>query len=278
MLLLSTRVLPRGGGVSQTVSIWDDGNHPRSLADMAKEIQGRDVLLVTHGFSVSQAEGETDLGGWNTGLTLGGVAVLGVLWPGDSRWIPKVDYVVEGNEAMASGVLLANFINDNFGGALSISFASHSLGARMVLQAIAGMSRKVRTLFLMAGAIDNTCLNDEFRVAVSNVQSLSVVASRSDDVLKWAFPAGNFLGGILSRGIPYIHEALGREGPVSPYPVNLRAGWQIPDEWNYGHENYLPDTNPMASVIAAIVDFPGPKPTDKSAWSAALMTGRFSDT
>jgi hypothetical protein len=275
MLILSTRVLPRGGGVSKAVSIWDDSNRPHSLVDVAKEIQGRDVLLVTHGFSVSQSEGEANLGGWNTGLTLGNVAVLGLLWPGDSRWIPKVDYVVEGDEAMASGKLLADFINSNFGGALSISFASHSLGARVVLQTMSGLNRKPRTLFLMAGAIDNTCLIKEYSSAAGKVQTISVVASRSDDVLKWAFPTGNFLGGILSRGIPYVHEALGREGPASPYPANLHADWQIPDGWNYGHGDYLPDSLPIAPVLIPIVAFPGPMPNAKPAWSAALMSGRF---
>jgi hypothetical protein len=275
MLLLSTRVLPRGGGVSETVSIWDDSNRPHFLADVAKEIQGRDVLLVTHGFSVYQSEGEANLSGWYTGLTLANTAVLGILWPGDSRWIPKVDYVIEGNEAMAAGNLLADFINSNFGGALSISFASHSLGARMVLQTISGLNRSVRTLLLMAGAIDNTCLISEYTKAAGKVQSISVAASRSDDVLKWAFPAGNFLGGIISRGNPYVHEALGREGPACPYPANLHADWQIPDDWDYGHGDYLPDEPPIAPVLAPILTFPGPLPNTKPAWSAALMSGRF---
>ncbi len=275
MLMLSTRVLPRGGGVSKAVSIWDDSNRPHSLVDVMKEIQGRDVLLVTHGFSVPQSKGEVNLGGWNTGLTLGNVAVLGILWPGDSRWIPKVDYVVEGDEAIASGKLLADFINSNFGGALSISFASHSLGARVVLQTMSGLNRKPRTLFVMAGAIDNTCLIKEYSSAAGKVQNISVVASRSDDVLKWAFPTGNFLSGILSRGIPYVHEALGREGPASPYPANLHADWQIPDGWDYGHGDYLPDAAPIAPVLTPIVAFPGPMPNAKPAWSAALMSGRF---
>ena len=275
MLILSTRVLPRGGGVSKAVSIWDDNNRPHSLGDVTKEIQGRDVLLVTHGFSVSQSEGEAILGGWNTGLTLGNVVVLGILWPGDSRWIPKVDYVVEGDEAMASGKLLADFINCNFGSALSISFASHSLGARVVLQTLSGLNRKPRTLFLMAGAIDNTCLTKEYSSAASKVQNISVAASRSDDVLKWAFPTGNCLGGILSRGIPYVHEALGREGPASPYPANLHADWQIPDDWDYGHGDYLPEAPPITPVPAPIVAFPGPMPNAKPAWSAALLSGRF---
>jgi hypothetical protein len=274
MLLLSTRVLPRGGGVSPAVSVWDDTNRVHTLADVLNEIQGRDVLLVTHGFSVSQTDGETGLSGWSSGLTLGNVVVLGLLWPGDSKWVPKVDYVVEGNEAMASGKLLADFINRNFGSALSISFASHSLGARMVLQTIGGLTRKVRTLFLMAGAIDNTCLVQEYGSAASNVERISVVASRSDDVLKWAFPSGNFLGGILSRGNPYVREALGREGPATPYPANLRADWQIPDGWDFGHGDYLPGA-PIAPVLAPIAAFPGAEPNAKPAWSAALMSGRF---
>jgi hypothetical protein len=231
--------------------------------------------MVTHGFSVSQVEGEANLCGWNTGLTLGNVVVLGILWPGDSRWIPKLDYVVEGDEALASGNLLANFINSNFGGALSISFASHSLGARVVLQTLSGISRKGHTLFLMAGAIDNTCLTKEYSSAASRVQNICIAASRSDDVLKWAFPTGNFLGGILSRGIPYVHEALGREGPASLSPANLHADWQIPDDWNYGHSDYLPKAPPIAPVASPVLAFPGPMPNAKPAWSAALMSGRF---
>lgn len=276
MLILSTRALPRGGGVSKAVSIWDDSNRPHSPVDVTKAIQGCDVLLVTHGFSVSQSEGEANLCGWNTGLTLGNVVVLGILWPGDSRWVPKVDYVVEGDEAMASGKLLADFINSNFSGALSISFASHSLGARVVLQTLSGLSRKARTLFLMAGAIDNTCLTEEYSSAANKVQNISVAASRGDDVLKWSFPTGNFLGGILSRGNPYVHEALGREGPASPYPANLHADWQIPDDWDYGHGDYLPKAPPITPVPSPISAFPGPMPSPKPAWSAALMSGRFS--
>jgi len=138
---------------------------------------------------------------------------------------------------MSAGNALASFINANFSGALSLSFASHSLGARMVLQTIAGLSRSVRGLLLMAGAIDNTCLSSEYAAAASKVQSISLLASHSDDVLEWAFPSGNFVSGLFSRGVPYIHEAMGREGPAEPYPSpdNIHADWQIPDGWNFGH-------------------------------------------
>jgi len=273
MFLLSTRVLPRGGGVSKAVSIWDETNQLRSASDLFAAIQGRNVLLVTHGFSVDQFDGEAHLAGWASGLSLASTTILGILWPGDSRWIPKVDYVVEGNEAIASGDLLADFINHNFGGAISLSFASHSLGARMVLETINGLSRDVRALLLMAGAIDNNCLSAEYSTAAKKIKSISILASREDEVLKWAFPAGNFIGGLLSRGVPYVHEALGREGPCIPYTPNLQPGWQIPDSWNYGHGDYLPSST--VAPVPPVVAFPGNAPDVKGAWSAAFMSGRF---
>ena len=94
----------------------------------------------------------------------------------------------------------------------------------------------------MAGAIDNTCLSSEYANATKDVGTISILASRSDNVLKWAFPAGNFVSGLFSRGAPYIHEAIGREGPstdVTP-PSNVHADWQIPDGWGFDHSDYLP--------------------------------------
>ena len=210
-------------------------------------------------------------------LNLGSTVCVGMLWPGDARWIHVVDYPVEGNEAMTAGNELASFINTNFSGALSLSFASHSLGARMVMQTIAGLSRSVRRLLLMAGAIDNTCLSSEYAAAAEKVQSISVLASRSDDVLKWAFPAGNFVSGLFSRGVPYIHEAMGREGPAEPYPSpdNIHADWQIPDCWNYGHGSYLPPSPLGASPVrySPLPFFPPPDMCPEPSFAPPALAG-----
>jgi hypothetical protein len=197
---------------------------------------------VTHGFNVNQADGLEKLSNWAKLLDLGNAVCVGMLWPGDARWIHVVDYPLEGNEAMDAGNTLASFLNSDFTSALSLSFASHSLGARVVLQTIQGLNRPVRRLLVMAGAIDNNCLTGEYAAAASKVQSISLLASHSDDVLEWAFPAGNFVSGLFSRGAPYVHEALGREGPAEPYPSadNIHADWQIPDGWEFRHGSYLP--------------------------------------
>ncbi len=279
MYFLSTRSLPVGGGVGP-LTVLDETNAVHPTSDVVTAVRGHDLLLVTHGFNVNQMDGLQKLSDWAKLLNLGSTVCVGMLWPGDARWIHVVDYPVEGNDAMTAGNELASFINNNFTGALSLSFASHSLGARTVMQTIAGLSRSVRRLLLMAGAIDNTCLSSEYAAAAAKVQSISVLASRSDDVLEWAFPTGNFVSGLFSRGVPYIHEAIGREGPAEPYPSpdNIHADWQIPDCWDYGHGSYLPPSplGPDPVRYSAIPLFPPPDMCPEPSFAPPALAGNAS--
>ncbi len=276
MYFLNTRSLPVGGGVGP-LKVLDETNAVHPVSDVVSAVRGHDLLMVTHGFNVNQMDGLQELSNWAKLLGLGSAVCVGMLWPGDARWIHVVDYPVEGNEAMSAGNELASFINTNFSGALSLSFASHSLGARMVMQTIAGLSRSVRRLLLMAGAIDNTCLSSEYAAAAKKVQSISVLASRSDDVLKWAFPSGNFVSGLFSRGVPYVHEAMGREGPAEPYPSpdNIHADWQIPDDWGFGHGSYLPPSplGPSPVQYPRLPFFPPPEMPGPPDYAPASLKG-----
>ena len=289
MLFISARSLPVGGGVGP-IKILDRSNAIKTISDVGGAIYGRDVLLVTHGFNVNQLNGMQSISNWAGALQIGNAAALGLLWPGDSSWMHGLDYPVEGGEATSSANAFAAFINANFSAALSVSFASHSLGARVALQTISGLTRtSVRRLLLMAGAIDNTCLTGEYANAAAKVQSISVLASRSDEVLKWAFPTGNFVQGLFSRGAPYVHEALGREGPAQPYPDpnNIHADWQVPDSWAFGHGSYLPASPlpagfplpvsvPPGSLAPTPPGAPAPAPEVwQPAWSAAFESTRF---
>lgn len=276
MYFLNTRSLPVGGGVGP-LTVLDEANAVHPASDVMSAVRGHDVLMVTHGFNVSQLDGLQKLSDWAKLLNIGRTVCVGILWPGDARWIHVVDYPVEGNEAMTAGDEVAAFINTSFSGALSLSFVSHSLGARMVMQTITGLSRSVRRLLLMAGAIDNTCLSSEYATAASKVQSISILASRSDEVLKWAFPTGNFVSGLFSRGVPYIHEAMGREGPTEPYPSpdNIHADWQIPDGWDYGHGSYLP-AKPLGTApvqYALLPSFPVPEMPPPPSFAPAALAG-----
>jgi len=110
------------------------------------------------------------------------------------------------------------------------------------------------------------------------------LASFHDEVLALAFPAGNFFAGIVTRGSPYWHAALGREGPTSTAGTSVQLGWQIPDPWAYGHHNYLPTRPPgafrvpMPQTISALTSLVPTWATFnewQAAWSAAIFSTRF---
>jgi hypothetical protein len=257
---------------------------------LVQAVQGRDVLLGTHGFHVDRAHGISYLSHWQEWLQLGDNGFfVGVLWPGDARWVPFIDYPVEGDEAIKSGQILADYLIAKFAGVNSLSFTSHSLGVRTMLETIRnlGQSFKLNTLTVMAGAIDDTCLVNEYRDASGQMQKISVLASNCDDVLKWAFPEANLVAGILTRGDPYWHGALGRYGPnPANQPANL---WQVPilpDSWDFGHGSYINCTGageqgeaPPFPLPAVVQPAGTPQPSAaanwQQAWAAGFVSTRF---
>ena len=285
---LDVRAQSVGGGVARDVALYEDTT-PRTIADLQEFIRSRAVVIATHGFNVNRESGRNALCYWGQLLNLDPSTVyLALLWPGDSAFVPAIDYPIEGNEAIASGNLLATFILKNFTTAGPLSFASHSLGARVVLQAIRGIraSLRVQHLLLMAGAIDDTCLTDEYRDSAQAVDKISILASFHDEVLALAFPFGNFFAGIITRGSPYWHAALGREGPQTTTGTTVQLGWQIPDPWRYGHHNYLPTVQPAPArppmpqalpAVSAAVPAWATFNEWQAAWSAAILGTRFAN-
>ncbi len=282
---LDLRANPVGGGVRPDILIYEDDT-PKLVPDLKEATRSQDILFVVHGYNVTEAWGRSTLSHWEGWLSLpSGTVYIAVLWPGDSTWAHGLDYPVEGNDAMASGNLLASFISNYLSEAVSLSFASHSLGARVVLQTIMRLASTVRRVTLMAGAIDDTCLGGEYNAAAKWVDKISVMASREDTVLEYAFPIGNLVSGIISRDSPYWHAALGREGPQSGVKSKVVPGWQIPEGWIFNHHDYLPSTPPEPPPIPIPVAFPAGSDLPpscsvtlvewKPAWSAAITSTRF---
>jgi hypothetical protein len=167
--------------------------------------------------------------------------------------------VWEGSEAEKSGTMLGEFVRDNFGFAASLTFASHSLGARVVLQAIQTLadSDRVRNLILLAAAIEDDTLLYEFNGAAKKIDRISVVYSFEDHVLQLAYPAGNLIGGLIERGDPNVKAALGRFGPSAPWPGKILPNPRLPSFWKYGHTDYM-TTNPVAGNFTQPVKVPDP--------------------
>lgn len=294
------RALWGGGEVTDAqLRMWTGGanfaNPPLnyialSLADLQSYVYGKDVLLATHGFNNDRAQGIEALSRWGGLLTLpDSAAYVGVLWPGDSESLKALCYPEEPAQAMDAGARLGAFVEQNLQNAKSISFASHSLGARVILNAITSMTtRQVRRAIVMAGAVDDHCLTQEFSCVQQQVDVISVLASQEDDVLRWAFPIGDLAAEIVDRDHPWWESALGRFGPAQT-PQHYQPPCQIPKEWGYGHDDYLRTDPPAPEIIPA----PGPVPAPatppaivpdplggvggwQEAWSASVASTRFS--
>ncbi len=205
-------------------------------------VQGRDVLFAVHGFNVDMDCGARIMARLEPRLNLRPSDVFfGLLWPGDS-WLPGVDYPFEGDFAMDSGNRIAAFCNTWLGGARSISFVSHSLGARVVLQTLLGLSGKARSVCLTAAAINRGALAEEYAAAAANAAAISLLASHEDKVLSFAYPPGDAISNALHYDHPYFEPALGYDGPSTSLP-QIVPGWQIPDGYDYDHGDYHPPCN-----------------------------------
>jgi len=285
---LDVRLDPVGGVLATSVAPYQGTsiNDYCSLnqGQLLSDIRGHNVLIVVHGYNVNRADGIAHLSNWEGLLQLASPSVfVGLLWPGDSIWARGLDYPAEPRIANEAGALIAPFLDANFGGAASISFASHSLGARIVLQTISKMNLPVRRAALMAGAIDDNCFDTEFKTAAAKIGMISVLASKEDGVLSTLFPLGNLIGGIIAVGHPWWHAALGHCGPSQPRPTNFHAPFEIPANWNFGHHNYLQIDPPPSPSISLPTDVPpegSPMPASGSpgwqeAWCAAFCSTRF---
>jgi hypothetical protein len=158
-----------------------------------------------------------------------------------------VDYPLEGNVAITCGQFMASFCNSACAGAQSLSFLSHSLGARVVLEAMMHLDRAdVRSVCLTAAAINRDALVGEYRFVPSIADRISLLASHSDDVLKLAFTVGDPFADLLHDDHSPFQPALGSDGPPLPAISPITQPWQIPDRYGYGHGDYLPGLPPPA--------------------------------
>jgi hypothetical protein len=255
---LNFRTRNVGGAVTDPALYQGDGTAPATgwlsvaAAQIPSLFAGKNILFATHGFNVSQQDGANALGLLDAYLNLAPPTLfVGMLWPGDCI-IPIVDYPFEGSVAMDCGARLARFCDESCASAQSLSFASHSLGARFVLNAVANLTgRKAQSICMAAAAIDRDCLTTEYAAAAENCEKISLLASRQDYVLKIAFTVGDPFADLLHDDHTPFQAALGSDGPPTPAIPPVLAPWQISNDDDYGHSDYLPPTDPARWPRAA---------------------------
>ena len=261
-LFLNFRASAVAGPIAGPYLLEGDGTaSPPSLAviDWARVpsiIAGKNLLFVAHGFNVNYQQGAWSLGLFGQHLAFDSPNLfIGVLWPGDA-WIPVIDYPFEGNVAIDCGQRLAAFCETWCAQAQSLSFASHSLGARVILEAIGDLRRTARLACVTAGAVNRDCFDAEYSGDLRNLREICGLSSREDNVLKIAFPIGDPFADLLHDDHTPFRAALGYDGPTSPAPDEVSMPWQIPDAQRYRHSDYLPSAGA-----------PSPAPGEPPKWT-----------
>jgi len=217
------------------------------------------ITFLLHGFNCSRQRGRElllRLAEKLPSVTDG--AIVAVLWPGD-HWVRFISYPFEGKDADDSAFELSRYIVRGIKPGTELSFVSHSLGARVVMETVErliGRDYQIRQICLMAAAIDDYSLSDpeEYRIGVSLAERVAVLASKRDRVLKYAYPVGDLLQAFVFFWKDESGLALGYHGPKpieghslpkQVYPV------QIPDERKTDHGDYLPNHPPTPNQLSS---------------------------
>ncbi|QUD87948.1 alpha/beta hydrolase [Phenylobacterium montanum] len=237
--------------------------------------RGKHVCFVVHGFNVGRDNGYTSFGcasqemapdgalpgmgapgPWD--LTASGIDVaVPVLWAGD--WYLPINYPFLLPDVRLTGAHFADLILSAATQMSRVSFVSHSMGARVVLETVQQTLAKAAkkgyrtprfdTALLTAAAASDEVLDDpNYALAVAAIERFVVVSSRADRVLSLAFPPGNAVEQALWPNDPGADAALGRYGPrlkTGSAALGKTEWYEIPQgtgdpRFNQGHEDYFP--------------------------------------
>jgi hypothetical protein len=220
---------------------------------------GKRVCFVVHGFNVPLVAGVRSLGPPAAAFEAlagpplampGADLVVPVVWPGDGfiLW----SYFTAFAHAATVGARFSDFLRSSAFSAASVSFISHSLGARVVLETVrqtlaaSGGAPRVpfETAVLMAAAVDDDALDTPAFAPVAGpggLRRIVVLSSMTDTVLSGDFPLGDVVDGVLFAGYAADARAMGRFGPAfqDGAPAAAKTEWYaIAGQQDHG--DYLP--------------------------------------
>jgi len=179
--------------------------------NLREQTRGKHVLILVHGFrnplqNVADSYARLLKGLTDSGLMFdsGYGLVLGFTWPGFETPLGFFPAIPFANRSAGFFRKLLEALSES---ALTLDIQTHSLGARVSLQALAGGgSLFVDNLMLTAPAVDDEVLEPkrEFNGGMLRCRRCLVYHSDKDSVLKFAYPIGEF------------DRALGLKGPEHP--------------------------------------------------------------
>ena len=253
MYVLDFRLKDVGGPVIPGRLVTHDGQLQGQMANDALAVEPR-ITFLLHGFNVNRAKGRAgllDFASKFDGAQPG--ALVATLWPGD-HWVRFASYPFEGGDADDTAIQLARFIDEVIHPGTPVSFVTHSLGARVAMEAIKALPDRnfsIAQICLMAPAIDDYSVSFDqvYRTQVLQAERVAVLSSREDEVLKFAYPAADLLQAFIFFWRDAFGFALGYHGPRA----HEESGGSVPDNIvheaiknyrNSDHGDYISDLDP----------------------------------
>lgn len=263
--ILTVREEPLGGNLSQVVHI------DKRFAAYSPQGKARVVIFI-HGFNVPFENAKTSYLKMIKHLAEAQGAqgildsVVAFVWPGDWKHLSAFSYPVKIKVAVEAGALLAKYLGQFTGPLqmpLEVIFIAHSLGNRVAFECIKAFSNigithpvSFRCLCSMAAAVSEQIVGDGggLHVASMTARKRVVMHSTKDDVLRFAFPPGEFAGG---EG---WGTAIGRYGKPE-------ENWSEPSKdmsgFGYGHGSYWEGAE-SADIVAQSLGLVVPRTVNTS--------------
>ncbi len=235
------------------------------------------ILILAHGFNNTAKEAQESYNKQLEALQEAGLdkrpvgpdAIALFQWPGDlaispirNAIIDSLGYSLDLRQAFKAADRLADFLASlpKAGGepaALKISFIGHSLGCRLILEALNRLNRgapsfDVVSLMAAAVPVELILAGKPLVPRIAVPRRLLKFFSEKDLVLQFAFPAGQQLASNQGIERAAYREAVGRHG--NP------AGFGEPNpRHNNGHSDYWKD-KVAAKVFVSTLDPTAPLP------------------
>jgi len=228
------------------------------------------ALLLVHGYNNSRDAAISSFNTFIAGLeAVTGRSplpwpVFGIQWPGDepNAVVGAAVYGSKIGVAKQAADRILYLLRGTFGpgGApIALHIVGHSLGCRLIANLIDHLADEwpninviVDRVTLMAAAVptDRCQRNGSLRGGIDFANGVSVLYSRGDNVLEFAFPIGQ-----TSGGDGFFPVAVGRHGDPSD-AWRSRAEMSGAKGW-YGHSDYWPGSE-SAAQAAAFMRLPVP--------------------
>lgn len=163
---------------------------PISIPELYQIIKDQRVALCIHGMAKSYTAANKDLlnNYWNLMSSASNKydVVVGVTWPGESHL--GVGAFAQANTlAKKSGRLLGEVLEDWSGCAASLDVITHSMGSKVLLQALKGHDTRINHAFFLAPSIFRNSLRPwrKWHKESRSIEQLVVFHSEHDYAFSW---------------------------------------------------------------------------------------------